>query len=110
MIRKRDDGKNVTSRPRTATEYSDLLTALVDEIIRWSDPGEIRDGVLHRPVHGAMRKTLLPRFLDVDEEELERLTSELQRGLGPPSNHAGAAHRGPLEPCKPRLAPPRRSA
>src|SRR5699024_287670 len=76
MLRTRDDGKDVTSRPRTATEYSDLLTALVDEIIRWSDPGEIRDGVLHRPVHGAMRKTLLPRFLDVDEEEQERIISE----------------------------------
>ena len=40
--------------------YSDLLTALVDVIIKWSEPGELRDGVLHRPVHGAMRKTLLP--------------------------------------------------
>lgn len=104
MIRKRDDGKNVTSRPRTATEYSDLLTALVDEIIRWSDPGEIRDGVLHRPVHGAMRKTLLPRFLDVDEEEQERIISEMQRVVGPHFNDAVAAHLGSLDRVKARLA------
>ncbi|MGP5052653.1 glycosyltransferase [Brachybacterium alimentarium] len=104
MIRKRDDGKNVTSRPRTATEYSDLLTALVDMIIKWSEPGELRDGVLHRPVHGAMRKTLLPRFLDVDEEEQERIVSEMQRVVGPHFNDAVAAHLGSLERVKARLA------
>ncbi|WP_343873832.1 glycosyltransferase family 2 protein, partial [Brachybacterium alimentarium] len=104
MIRKRDDGKNVTSRPRTATEYSDLLTALVDVIIKWSEPGELRDGVLHRPVHGAMRKTLLPRFLDVDEHEQERIVSEMQRVVGPHFNDAVAAHLGSLERVKARLA------
>lgn len=104
MIRKRDDGKNVTSRPRTATEYSDLLTALVDVIIKWSEPGELRDGVLHRPVHGAMRKTLLPRFLDVDEQEQERIVSEMQRVVGPHFNDAVAAHLGSLERVKARLA------
>ncbi|MGP5253681.1 glycosyltransferase family 2 protein [Brachybacterium alimentarium] len=104
MIRKRDDGKNVTSRPRTATEYSDLLTALVDVIIKWSEPGELRDGVLHRPVHGAMRKTLLPRFLDIDEHEQERIVSEMQRVVGPHFNDAVAAHLGSLERVKARLA------
>ena len=104
MIRKRDDGKNVTSRPRTATEYSDLLTALVDAIITWSEPGELRDGVLHRPVHGAMRKTLLPRFLNVDEQEQERIISEMQRVVGPHFNDAVAAHLGSLDRVKARLA------
>ncbi|MGP5715756.1 glycosyltransferase family 2 protein [Brachybacterium tyrofermentans] len=104
MIRKRDDGKNVTSRPRTATEYSDLLTALVDVIIEWTEPGELRDGVLHRPVNGAMRKTLHPRFLAVDEEEQERIVSEMQRVVGPHFNDAVAAHLGSLERVKARLA------
>ncbi|MGP5694842.1 glycosyltransferase family 2 protein [Brachybacterium alimentarium] len=104
MIRKRDDGKNVTSRPRTATEYSDLLTAVVDVIIEWSEPGELRDGVLHRPVNGALRKALHPRFLDVDAHEQERIVSEMRRVIGPYFNDAVAAHLGSLDRVKARLA------
>ena len=104
LIRKREDGRNVTSRPRSATEYSDLLTAVVDVIITWSEPGEIRDGVLHRPVQGAMRKALHPRFLDVDEQAQEHIVSEMQRVVGPHFNDAVAAHLGSFNRLKARLA------
>lgn len=104
LIRKREDGRNVTSRPRSALEYSDLLTAVVDVIIRWSEPGEIRDGVLHRPVQGALRKALHPRFLDADEQTQEHIVSEMQRVVGPHFNDAVAAHLGSFNRMKARLA------
>lgn len=104
LIRKREDGRNVTSRERDATEYSDLLTALVDVIIRWSEPGELRDGVLHRPVQGAMRKALHPRFLNVDEQAQEHIVSEMQRVVGPHFNDAVAAHLSSFNRLKARLA------
>lgn len=104
MIRKREDGKNVTSSPRTSGDYVDLLTAVMDVIITWTEPGALRDGVLHRPVFGVMRRALLPRFLDVDEEAQERIVTEMQRVMGPHFNDAVASHLGSFDRVKARLA------
>ncbi|GAA1491138.1 glycosyltransferase [Brachybacterium sacelli] len=104
LIRKRDDGKNVTSTPRTSREYADLLAATVEVIVRWSEPGELRDGVLHRPVHGALRKTLLPRFLDLDEDEQDAVVSEIRGVMTPVFSPRVAGHLGSLDRLKVRLA------
>ena len=104
LIRKREDGRNVTSRPRSAMEYSDLLTAVVDVIITWSEPGALRDGVLERPVKGALRKALHPRFLEEDEQAQQHIVSEMQRVLGPHFTDAVAAHLSSLDRLKARLA------
>lgn len=104
LIRKREDGRNVTSRPRSAREYSDLLTAVVDVIIQWSEPGELRDGVLERPIKGALRKALHPRFLEEDEQTQQHIVSEMQRVVGPHFSDAVAAHLGSFARLKARLA------
>ena len=104
LIRKREDGKNVTSAPRNSLEYTALLTATVEVIVEWSEPGELRDGVLRRPVRGALQKSLMPRFLDLAEHEQEAVVTEIQQAIGPYFTEAVAAHLGALSRLKTRLA------
>ncbi|MGP5289875.1 MULTISPECIES: glycosyltransferase family 2 protein [Brachybacterium] len=104
MIRTRDDGKNVTSDSRTSLEYIELLDSLLGVMLKWSEPGELRDGVLYRPVHGALRKSLLPRFLNLSAEEQEKVVAEIQRLVTPLFNETVAGHLASLDRLKVRLA------
>ncbi|QNN82173.1 glycosyltransferase family 2 protein [Brachybacterium sp. Z12] len=104
LIRKRDDGKNVTSSARSAWDYAQLLAACIEVIVQFSEPGTLRDGILRRPIRGALRKSLHPRFLDLEEEKQEAVVAEIAQALTPVYTPAAAAHLGPLEKVKVRLA------
>lgn len=104
LIRKREDGKNVTSSARSAWDYAQLLTANIDVIVKFSAPGELRDGILRRPIRGALRKALHPRFLQLDEQKQEAVVAEIAAAVTPVYTEAVAAHLGPLEQVKTRLA------
>lgn len=104
LIRKREDGKNVTSSPRNSLEYAALLTATVEVIVQWTEPGEIRDGVLRRPVRGALHKALEPRFLALGKAEQESVVAEIQQAIGPYFTDEVAAHLGARSRLKVRLA------
>lgn len=104
LIRKRDDGKNVTSSARSAWDYAQLLTACIEVIVQFSEPGTLRDGILRRPIRGALRKSLHPRFLELEEERQEAVVAEIAGALTPVYTPAAAAHLGLLEKVKVRLA------
>ena len=104
LVRKRDDGKNVTSSYRSAWDYAQLVTASFEVIEKWSEPGPLRDGILRRPVRGALTKALWPRFLDLDEEQQQRVVDELRRVVPPLLTPAVVAHLSSLPRLKLRLA------
>jgi hypothetical protein len=104
LVRKRDDGKNVTSSYRSAWDYAQLVTASFEVIEKWSEPGPLRDGILRRPVRGALTKALWPRFLDLDEDQQQRVVDELRRVVPPLLTPAAAAHLSSLPRLKLRLA------
>lgn len=104
LVRKRDDGKNVTSSYRSAWDYAQLVTACFEVIEKWSEPGPLRDGILRRPLRGAVTKSLWPRFLDLDEAGQQQVVDELRRVVPPLLTPTAAAHLGSLPRLKLRLA------
>src|SRR5699024_11730100 len=59
---------------------------------------------LRRPIRGALRKALHPRFLQLDEQKQEAVVAEIAASVTPVYTEAVAAHLGPLEQVKTRLA------
>ncbi|MGO2557943.1 glycosyltransferase family 2 protein [Brachybacterium sp.] len=104
LIRKREDGKNVTASPRSSWDYAQLVTATVSVIVDGTEPGALRDGLLRRPVRGAVDKALQPRLLDLDETEQRAVLEELQQSIGPHFTPAVARHLGTMSRLKARLA------
>jgi poly(ribitol-phosphate) beta-N-acetylglucosaminyltransferase len=104
MIRKREDGKNVTASPRSSWDYAQLITATVSVIVDGTEPGELRDGLLRRPVRGALRKALHPRFLALDEATQQATVTEIRQAIGPWFTEPVARHLGDLDRLKARLA------
>ena len=104
LIRAREDGKNVTSSHRSAWDYAQLVTACFEVIEKWSEPGALRDGILRRPMRGALTKALWPRFLELDETGQQQVVDELRRVVPPLLTPAVIAHLDPLPRLKLRLA------
>lgn len=104
LIRKREDGKNVTASRRSAWDYAQLVTATVAVIVEGTEPGALRDGILRRPVRGALDKSLQPRFLELDEAKQTAVLEELQQSIGPHFTPTIAGHLGTLSRLKARLA------
>ncbi len=104
LIRKREDGKNVTASRRSSWDYAQLVTATVAVIIEGTDPGALRDGLLRRPVRGALDKAVQPRLLDLDEATQTAVLEEIQQSIGPHFTTAVARHLGTLSRLKVRLA------
>lgn len=106
MIRKREDGQNVTvSYRRSSWDYARLSTANLEVTEKWSEPGRLRDGIMRRTVRGALSKSLAERFLDLDEEKQEAVVQEIRNSpLQRMFNDAVAAHLTALPRLKVRLA------
>lgn len=104
LIRARDDGKNVTSSYRSSWDYAQLVTASLEVIEKGSEPGALRDGILRRPMRGALTKALWPRFLDLDDAGQQRVIDELRRVVPPLLTPAVEAHLSSLSRLKLRLA------
>jgi hypothetical protein len=104
LIRAREDGKNVTSSHRSSWDYAQLVTACFDVIEKWSEPGALRDGILRRPMRGALTKALWPRFLELDEAGQQQVVDELRRVVPPLLTPPVAAHLDSLARLKLRLA------
>jgi hypothetical protein len=104
MIRTRDDGTNVTSRPRSPREYMDLFNLLVPVIVEGTEPGRVRDGVMRRPLRGTLTKVFKPHFLDQSQETQEQLLEDVRRVAGPVVNEVTAGHLDPLPRTKIELA------
>lgn len=104
LIRKREDGKNVTSSRRSSWDYAQLLTATISVILEGTEPGALRDGILRRPMRGALDKALHPRFLDLDEATQEKVLTEIQQAVGESFTAPVAHHLGTLSRLKARLA------
>ena len=104
LIRARDDGKNVTSSYRRSWDYAQLVTASFEVIEKWSEPGALRDGILRRPMRGALTKALWPRFLELDDAGQQRVVDELRRVVPPLLTPPVEAHLSSLSRLKLRLA------
>lgn len=104
LIRTREGGGNVTSDSRSSTDYAALLAATVEVIVDGTGPGALRDGLLRRPVRGALRKSLRTRFLTLTEEEQESVVTGIQEAIGPYLTEDVWAHLEPLFRLKVRLA------
>lgn len=104
LIRTREGGDNVTSDSRTSLDYTALLAATVDVIVDGTEPGELRDGLLRRPVRGALRKSVRSRFLNLSEAEQESVVTDIQEVIGPYLTERVRGHLEPLYRLKVRLA------
>ncbi|APX32952.1 hypothetical protein BH708_09765 [Brachybacterium sp. P6-10-X1] len=104
LIRTRESGDNVTSDPRTSRDYTALLSATVEVIVDGTEPGELRDGLLRRPVRGALRKSVRSRFLDLSEAEQEAVVTDIQEAIGPYLTEHVWGHLEPMYRLKVRLA------
>jgi len=104
LIRRREDGTNVTSSRRSSMDFAQLVTATVAVIVDGTPPGPLRDGLLRRPVQGAMLSALQKRFLDLDGQQQDAVIAELREAVGPYFTDPLAAHLAALPRLKARLA------
>ena len=76
MIRRRDDGTNMTSIAQTAEDQLRTAVRLSRAIERYTEPGELRDKLLRRPFQWTMGRALDRRWHRLPRAEQEALRDE----------------------------------
>lgn len=100
LIRRRDDGSNVTRSFRSPADYLDLTTAVLSAIVEGTDPGPLRDGVVRRTFRRELPQIVRKEFLDLPDHEQQDLVSRTKRTLEPVYNETTALHADPLTRSK----------
>jgi len=76
MIRRRDDGTNMTSVGQSAEDHLCTAVRLARTIERYTEPGERRDKLLRRPFRWTMGRVLDNRWQRLSRSEQEALRDE----------------------------------
>lgn len=104
LIRKRDDGTNITGTFRSPIEYVDLSSAVLAAIVKGTEPGPLRDGVVRRTFRREIPQIVGAAFLDLTEEEQRLQIERVREMLAPVYNEATAVHLDPRTRRKIELA------
>ncbi|MDN5687608.1 MAG: glycosyltransferase [Brachybacterium sp.] len=95
LIRRRDDGSNITRTFRSPTEYVDLSSAVLGVIVAGTDAGPLRDGVARRTFRREIPQIVGEAFLDLTEAEQRLQMDRVREMLVPVYNDATAVHFDP---------------
>lgn len=100
LIRRRDDGSNVTRSFRSPADYVDLTTAVLSAIVEGTDPGPVRDGIVRRTFRRELPQVVRKEFLDLPDDVQQDLVDRTRRMLEPVYNETTAMHADPLTRSK----------
>lgn len=92
LIREREDGTNLTSTPSPPGEALKRALALLEVIVEGTEPGELRDAVMWRPVQFNVPGVLGRRLLSLDGAERTEILERLRAALRPLWTPAVARH------------------
>jgi len=95
LIRRRDDGSNITRTFRSPVEYVDLSSAVLAAIVKGTEPGPLRDGVVRRTFRREIPQIVGRAFLDLTDEEQRTQMERVREMLAPVYNDATAVHFDP---------------
>ncbi|MGP5482833.1 glycosyltransferase family 2 protein [Brachybacterium alimentarium] len=95
LIRRRDDGSNITKTFRSPIEYVDLSSAVLGAIVKGTEPGPLRDGVVRRTFRREIPQIVGRSFLDLSEGEQRTQMDRVREMLAPVYNDATAVHFDP---------------
>lgn len=95
LIRRRDDGSNITRTFRSPIEYVDLSSAVLGAIVKGTEPGPLRDGVVRRTFRREIPQIVGRSFLDLSEGEQRTQMGRVREMLAPVYNDATAVHFDP---------------
>lgn len=104
LIRKRDDGTNITGTFRSPIEYVDLSSAVLAAIVTGTEPGPLRDGVVRRTFRREIPQTVNAAFLDLTEDQQRTQVERIGEMLAPVYNEVTAVHLDPRTRRKVELA------
>lgn len=82
VIRHRTDGSNLTLVKQSSASQVAIAVRLSQVIERYTDPGELRDALLKRPMGWSMQRALDSRWLDLDRAEQQRLAEIFRSAVG----------------------------
>lgn len=100
LIRRREDGSNVTSSYRPPSAYADLAGAVLGVITANTEPGPLRDGVVRRTFRREIPQIVRVELLDASEEEQRDVVLRTKEMLLPVYNEHTALHADPLTRTK----------
>lgn len=100
LIRRRTDGSNITRTFRSPVEYVDLSGAVLEAIVRGTEPGPLRDGVVRRTFRREIPQIVGRAFLDLPDAEQRVLADRVRAMLAPVLNDATSRHLDPLTRTK----------
>lgn len=100
LIRRRDDGSNVTGSFRSPADYVDLATAVLSVIVAGTEPGPLRDGVVRRTFRRELPQIVRETFLDLPQDEQRDIVASTRHMLEAVYNEATALHADPLTRTK----------
>lgn len=82
LIRHRADGSNMTLTRRRTDEHLRTAMRLARTVERYTEPGERRDALLHRPFGWTMRRVLDNRWVRLERTEQQRLQETFRSEIG----------------------------
>lgn len=100
LIRRRDDGSNVTSSYRSPSAYADLAGAVLGVITSNTEPGPLRDGAVRRTFRREIPQIVRVDLLDAPEEVQRDVVLRTKEMLLPVYNERTALHADPLTRTK----------
>ncbi|APX32951.1 hypothetical protein BH708_09755 [Brachybacterium sp. P6-10-X1] len=82
VIRHRSDGSNLTLVRQSSESQVQIAVRLSQVIEQYTEPGELRDALLKRPMGWSMQRALDSRWLQLDRAEQERLVETFRAKVG----------------------------
>lgn len=104
LLRRREDGLNITSGGETAPQAMRKTLALMEVVIQETSRGSKRDALARRPLGWSLTKALDKRFLALTAKEQDTLLGDLRFTIAPVYNDVMAKHLTPLNQIKVALA------
>lgn len=100
LIRARDDGSNTTAQKQPLVNGLEVVRHVMDTILEHTEPGELRDAVIRRPLRFKAVKLVGPALLTADPAEQREIVDGLADVLQDFAPEAVDQHVTPIQRIK----------